>query len=62
MLGKSLEIRVMHTTMEYIVHARLQEFGEKSKCSRELLWLGSTPIEILVLDMNSMISDVQKDN
>ena len=60
--GKSPEIRVTHATMEYLVRASLWEFDEKRECSRELIMLGSTPIEILVAGTNSTISDVRKDN
>ena len=48
--------------MEVLVPARLREFDEKRKFSPELLRLGSTPIEILVVDTNSTIRDVWKDN
>ena len=60
--GKSPEMRVTHSMMESLVPARLREFDEKRECSRELLRLGSTPIEILEVDTGSTISDVRKDN
>ena len=60
--GKSPEMRVTHSMMESLVPARLREFDEKRECSRELLRLGSTPIEILVVDMNSTIDDARPDN
>ena len=57
MLGKSLEITVTHTTMEYRALASLEGFYEKRKCSPELLGLGGTPIEILKVDTGSTMSD-----
>ena len=60
--GKSLEIRIMHTTMECLVPARLRKFDEKRERSSELLRLGSNPSRILVVDINKPIGDVWQDN
>ena len=60
--GKSLKIRVTHTTMEYLVPARLRQFDEKRECTSELLRLSSTPIEILVVDTKTPIGDVRQNN
>ena len=62
LLRKGLKIRFTHMMMEYLAPARLWKFDEKGECLCELIGLGSTPIEILVVDTNIMIGDVRQDN